>query len=130
MTPDGHYIFAVDFDNTLIKGNTWPDVNGEMNIPMIKYLQMEQARGSKIILWTCRTGQPLQDAVDLCKSYGLEFDAVNENLPEMIKAYGNNSRKVSADKYIDDNAIDPSGVSWTLFTDFKLSIVKSLVSNE
>ena len=91
---------------------------------------MEQARGSKIILWTCRTGQPLQDAVDLCKSYGLEFDAVNENLPEMIKAYGNNSRKVSADKYIDDNAIDPSGVSWTLFTDFKLSIVKSLVSNE
>lgn len=130
MTPDGHYIFAVDFDNTLIKGNTWPDVNGEMNIPMIKYLQMEQARGTKVILWTCRAGQSLQDAVELCKSYGLEFDAVNENLPEMIKAYGNDSRKISADRYIEDHAIDPSGVSWTLFTDFKLSIVKSLVSNE
>lgn len=130
MTPDGHYIFAVDFDNTLIKGNTWPDVNGEMNIPMINYLQMEQARGTKVILWTSRAGQPLQDAIDLCKSYGLEFDAVNENIPEIIKAYGNDSRKISADRYIDDRAVDPGGVAWTLFTDFKLSIAKSLVQNE
>lgn len=130
MTPDGHYIFAVDFDNTLIKGNTWPDVNGEMNIPMINYLLMEKQRGTKIILWTSRAGQPLQDAIDLCKSYGLEFDAVNENLPEIIKAYGNDSRKISADKYIDDRAVDPGGVAWTLFTDFKLSIAKSLVQNE
>lgn len=103
MTPDGHHIFAVDFDKTLILGNTWPNVDGKANKPMIEYLNMERRkRGTKIILWTCRSGQDLKDAVDFCKENGLEFDAVNENLPEMIKAYGNDSRKISADKYIDD----------------------------
>ena len=36
--------------------------------------------------------------------HGLEFDAVNENLPEMIEWYGNDCRKVFADVYIDDKA--------------------------
>lgn len=132
MTPDKeHYIFAVDFDGTLIRDNHWPDVDGEVNIPLIRYLLMErQERGTKIILWTNRSGQPLQDAIDLCRSYGLEFDTVNENLPEIIELYGNDSRKISADKYIDDKAIDPDGVAWSMFTDFKLSITKSFVSKE
>lgn len=130
MTPDGHYIFAVDFDGTLIKGNTWPDLNGEMNRPMIDYLNMERSRGTKVILWTNRSGQALEDAIDICKAHGLEFDAVNENLPEIIKAYGNDSRKISADRYIDDRAIDPAGVAWTLFADFKLSIARSMVVND
>lgn len=130
MTPDGHYIFAVDFDKTLILGNTWPNVDGKANKPMIEYLNMERRkRGTKIILWTCRDGQDLKDAVDFCKENGLEFDAVNENLPEMIKTYGNDSRKISADKYIDDAAIDPYGVSWTFLTEFELTLMKSCVRN-
>ena len=44
----------------------------------------------------------LEDAVSWCRKYGLEFDAINDNLPESIKCYGNNSRKVDADFYIDD----------------------------
>ena len=38
MTPDGKYIFAVDFDGTLMKGNTWPDVDGIVDIDLIVYL--------------------------------------------------------------------------------------------
>lgn len=130
MTPDGHYIFAVDFDRTLITGNTWPDVNGEANRPMIEYLNMERRkRGTKIILWSCRDGEALDDAVGFCKKNGLEFDAVNENLPEMIEAYGNDSRKISADKYIDDAAVNPDGVAWTLLTTYEMSLMKSSVSN-
>ena len=34
--------------------------------------------------------------------HGLKFDAVNENLPEMIKLFGSDSRKVFADYYLDD----------------------------
>ena len=130
MTPDGHYIYAVDFDGTLIHGNKWPDVDGEVDTELIKYLIREQKQGAKIILNTCRTGEALQDAVVLCMAYGLEFDAVNENLPEMIKAYGSDCRKISADRYIDDKAINPDGVSWSFFNDFNMSIIKSLVSNE
>lgn len=109
MTPDGHYIFAVDFDGTLIIGNTWPNLDGEMNKQLIEYLIREQKEyGSKIILNTNRTGTALNDAIRILECFGLEFDAVNENLPEIIEAYGSDSRKISADLYIDDKAINPN----------------------
>lgn len=41
-----------------------------------------------------------------CKKFGLEFDAVNANLPEMVAHWGNNPRKVFADVYIDDKAVN------------------------
>lgn len=130
MTPDGKYIFAVDFDKTLILENKWPDVNGRPNKPLIDYLLMErEKKGTKIILWTCRCGQSLADAVEFCRTHGLEFDAVNENLPEMIEAYGNDSRKISADKYIDDAAVNPDGQAWSLLTQFDMSIMKSRVTD-
>jgi hypothetical protein len=129
MTPDGHYIFAVDFDRTLMTGNTWPNVDGKINRPMVEYLNMERKRGTKIILWTCRAGQALEDAVEACRQNGLEFDAVNENLPEIIEAYGNDSRKISADAYIDDAAIAPDGIAWSLHTEYGFSIKRSLVTN-
>lgn len=112
MTPDGKYIIAVDFDGTLITGNTWPDVAGMPNLALINHLINERRRGNKIILYTCRTDEHLKVAVDYCKAAGLEFDAVNENLPEMIEAYGNDSRKVSADYYIDDRSYHPKDEDW------------------
>lgn len=44
-------------------------------------------------------------AVDWCSNLGLEFDAINDNLPEIVERYGCNSRKISCDFYIDDKAI-------------------------
>lgn len=131
MTPDGKYIFAVDFDGTLIKGNTWPDVDGTVNIDLIIYLIREQDKGHKIILNTCRTGQHLQDAVDVAKAYGLVFDAVNENLPEMIEAYQGDCRKISADFYIDDKAVDPRVQNWNLLNRYNMSLITySFVTEE
>lgn len=131
MTPDGKYIFAVDFDGTLMKGNTWPDVDGTVDIDLIVYLLKEQDKGHKIILNTCRTGQHLQDAVDVAKAYGLVFDAVNENLPEMIEAYQGDCRKISADFYIDDKAVDPRIQNWSLLNRYNMSLVTySFVTEE
>ena len=93
-------IIAVDFDDTLCFSN-WPEL-GEPNIPLIKYLLQEKALGNKIILWTCRAGQALSDATTWCREQGLTFDAINDNLPEIIEMYGNNSRKITCDVYIDD----------------------------
>ena len=39
-----------------------------------------------------------------CKEQGLEFDAINDNLPEIVESFGSNSRKVFANIYIDDRA--------------------------
>lgn len=58
--------------------------------------------GDKLILWTCREGALLDEAVLWCLNRGLKFDAVNDNLPEDIEKYGNNCRKVNADVYLDD----------------------------
>lgn len=96
-------IIAVDFDGTLSKAQ-YPDV-GEPNKLLFKYLIDRQNGGDEIILWTCRVGEPLDAAVDFCKEQGLIVDAVNENLPRVLEAWGNkDTRKVFADIYIDDKA--------------------------
>lgn len=102
-------IIAVDFDGTLCYSH-FPDL-GEPNLPMINRLKELKATGDyKLILWTCRNQQPLKDAVDFCTQYGLTFDTINENLPEILDLYGNiDSRKVTADYYLDDKSIFPIG---------------------
>ena len=98
-------IIAVDFDNTLCFSN-WPEL-GEPNLPLIQYLKQQQSLGNKLILWTCRAGKPLEDATRWCLEHGLIFDAINDNLPEIIELYGNNSRKITCDIYIDDRNMKP-----------------------
>lgn len=97
-------IYACDFDGTLCE-SIWPGI-GSPNLALISHLIRRRERGDKIILWTCRAGGRLQEAVEWCKGYGLEFDAVNENLPETIECFGSDSRKIHADVYIDDKAAD------------------------
>lgn len=46
-------------------------------------------------------------AVEWCKARGLTFDTVNANLPELIDLYKNDCRKINADIYIDDKAVNP-----------------------
>jgi hypothetical protein len=101
-------IIAVDFDGTLSFG-TWPDV-GEPNVPLIEQLKDLKNKGNKLILWTCRAGDALDLAVSWCRDHQLEFDAINDNLPEIVELYGNNSRKITCDYYIDDRACLPSAV--------------------
>ena len=97
-------IFAVDFDGTLSFGQ-WPGV-GEPNVELIRFLNERKKKGDKLILWTCREADSLDVALDWCKVQGLEFDAVNDNLPEIVERYQWNSRKISCDFYIDDRAIN------------------------
>lgn len=56
----------------------------------------------------CDTGEPCNNwAVDWCKNYGLIFDTINEQLPELTELYGNDTRKICADIYIDDKGVNP-----------------------
>ena len=102
-------IIAVDFDDTLCFSN-WPEL-GEPNLALINYLKGMQSCGNKLILWTCRSGNPLDEAVSWCHSYGLDFDAINENLPEIIAFYGSDSRKITCDLYIDDKSALPEAIA-------------------
>ena len=96
------YIIAVDFDGTLCE-NKYPEI-GEPNNALIEYLKMRQkmSNNNKLILWTCRVGDRLEQAIDWCRDHGLIFDAVNQNLPEIVENFGGDCRKVFAHEYIDD----------------------------
>ena len=95
-------IIAVDFDGTLCE-NKWPEI-GPANRDLIYYLTDAQKRGAKLILWTCRVGERLDKAIEWCILNGLVFDTINENLPEVIERFGEDTRKIYADEYIDDRA--------------------------
>lgn len=97
-------VIAVDFDGTLCRSK-WPEI-GEANDYLIEWLKERKSKGDKLILFTCREGNLLSAAVMWCKARELEFDAVNDNLPEMIEVYGDNPRKISADLYMDDRAVN------------------------
>lgn len=94
-------IYAVDFDGTLNLSEKFPAL-GESNERLFRFLIRRQQEGDKIILWTCREGELLESALHYCHTHGLHFDAVNDNIPENIEKWGNNSRKVFANYYIDD----------------------------
>ena len=95
-------VIAVDFDGTLCTNN-WPKI-GEPNTVLINQLKEEQKNGAAIILFTCRENKLLRDAVKWAKDQELKFDAINKNIKERIRAYKGDSRKISADVYIDDKA--------------------------
>lgn len=104
--PEYRRIVAVDFDGTLAE-TKFPEIIKP--IPkMIKYCKQLQKGGAILILYTCRKGQDLQDAVEWCEGQGLIFDYVNENTAENIANYGGmDTRKIFAHEYIDDKAINP-----------------------
>ena len=102
-------IYAIDFDGTLCV-DRYPEI-GELREDMIRAVLYAQRAGDRFILWTCRVGERLEEAVNWSAAQGLIFDAVNDNLPDMIALYENNCRKVFADGYIDDrNVRDLLGV--------------------
>lgn len=95
-------IIAVDFDGTLC-ADEYPGI-GAPNLPLIAYLKRLKAEGCQLILWTCRCGELLEEAVAWCTGCQLYFDAVNENVEETLEKYGTDSRKIFADVYIDDRS--------------------------
>lgn len=93
---------AVDFDGTIVE-HVYPAIGKEM-LFAFQTLKELQKLGHYLILWTYRTGKELEEAVEYCRSNGIEFYAVNKNYPEEI-VDENTSRKIYADIYIDDKNI-------------------------
>lgn len=101
-------IIAVDFDGTLCS-NAWPAI-GAPRTAVIAWIRARKQGNDRLILWTNRTGERLSEAISWCAEQGIEFDAVNENLPEMVERFGGDCRKVYADVYLDDKAMKPEEV--------------------
>ena len=58
--------------------------------------------GHYLIIWTCREGQDQTDMINWLLEKEIPFDRVNDNHPDNIVKYNNNSRKINCDMLIDD----------------------------
>ena len=97
------YIIAVDFDGTLVE-DKFPEI-GKPIEKNWELLRKAQQGGAKIILWTSRDHERLDDAVKFCNERELYFDAINENLAECRTLFGNDTRKVYANECWEDKAV-------------------------
>lgn len=99
-------VIAVDFDGTLVKDG-FPDINvpnENINWDLIDKLKEESESGTRLILWTNRTGKALEDAVRFSNDVlGIVFDAINDNIKE-VKDLGLDPRKVWFSETWDDKA--------------------------
>ncbi|WP_274476119.1 BT0820 family HAD-type phosphatase [Mangrovimonas aestuarii] len=93
---------AVDFDGTIVEDN-YPAI-GKPKIFAFETLKRLQHEGHRLILWTYRCNSKLDEAVDYCKSNGIEFYAVNKSFPEE-QLDNDRSRKIHADLFIDDRNV-------------------------
>lgn len=114
---------AVDFDGTIVK-HRFPYI-GEEVPEAFQWLKRFQHMGAELFLWTVRGpdhqqfGDGLTDAVEFCRSKGIEFAGINHNPNCAIKT---GSPKIHADVFIDDAALgcplvtrigEPPYVDWT-----------------
>jgi len=103
-------VIAVDFDGTLCEFG-YPKIGKQTphQKELIETLIQMRKEGHKLILWTNRGDNEqypsLTEAINWCYDRGLEFDAINRNLPGQKKLSGY-SPKIMADVYIDDKAIN------------------------
>ncbi len=95
-------VIAVDFDGTIVE-HKYPAIGKEMLFAFATLKALQQ-KGHKLILWTIRTGNLLDEAVEYCRQNGVEFYAVNCNYPEE-ELDQKTSRKLNADVFIDDRAL-------------------------
>ncbi len=93
-------IIAVDFDGTISVG-MFPNIRGQQ--PGAKEaLEKMRERGHYVIIWTCRTGDNLLNAINWLLEKEIPFDRVNSPSPENVSLWGDGGRKIFADVYIDD----------------------------
>lgn len=93
-------IIAVDFDGTIVT-HEYPRIGKPIPFAIETLRKLQQEDHHQLILWTVREGELLQEAIDYCKSKGLEFYAVNSNYPEEADNH-HAPRKLNADLWIDD----------------------------
>ena len=95
---------AVDFDGTIVE-HDYPKIGKPIPFALEVLRKLQQEENHKLILWTMREGQLLQEAVDYCEKNGVFFYACNKNYPEEEDSQKGSPRKIGVDCFIDDRNI-------------------------
>lgn len=101
-------IVAIDFDSTIAYSN-YPNIGMPIKNSK-KYINQLFEDGWYVIVWTCRDDdknpdQPKTIAINWLQENGYKFHQINEHHPLLIQSFGNNTRKIAADIYVDDKNV-------------------------
>lgn len=98
-------VIAVDFDGTLCE-NRYPEI-GAPKQAVIDAIKKMQKDGHEFILWTCRDGELLNQALEFLNQQDLHFSKINQDSDTHLERYISRPRKIGADFYVDDKALSP-----------------------
>lgn len=110
-------ILSIDFDNTIANVKKFPKIHS-LRKGAKKYINRLYEDGYFIIINTCRTdvdenNKHQTDAENFLIQKGIKYDICNKNMPHLSKVFKSDSRKISADIYIDDKGLWLFGLpSW------------------
>lgn len=107
-------VIAVDFDGTIVE-HRYPKIGKEIPFA-IDTLKKLRSNGHMLVLWSVREGKLLDEAVEFCRSRGLEFYSVNSNYDGEQRGHRDFSRKIKADVFIDDRNVGGL-LDWSMIYD-------------
>ena len=100
MGVDTTKVIAVDFDGTLTVADEYPKPTTSIRSDAADMIRALQDAGCWVCLWTCREGAKLDEALEMCRAAGIEFDSVNAG-----NGKRGTSTKINADIYVDDRSV-------------------------
>ena len=101
---------SIDFDGTICE-HSFPEI-GKLKPEADVYIRKLYEDGHNIIINTCRSGKYEGMAQDFLDENKIPYHYINGNLPELIKQYKQDCRKISADIYIDDKCLMGLPETW------------------
>lgn len=85
-------IICIDFDGTLCQSK-FPELGPTMP-GAIEVMKQLKADGHYLIIWTCRCGERLLEAINWLLEHDIPFDRINDHNPDNMKLYGEGGKKV------------------------------------
>lgn len=108
-------VVAVDFDGTITKDYDFPLNIGVLRDGCKEAIDFIREK-HKVVIWTCRSGKYLEEAVKFLQENGISYDGINTDI------YSKTDRKILADIYIDDRNIFCKEIDWAKIKDYFANI--------
>lgn len=102
----------IDYDDTIVYQD-FPR-SGVLKPNAKEVINRLYDEGHRIIISTCRAEDRAETAKNYLVDKGVKFDKFNENLDWSIAQYKGDTRKISADVYIDDRNLGGIPDDWNL----------------
>lgn len=114
---------SIDYDDTIVYQD-FPNA-GTIKPNAVKVINRLHEEGHQIMIWTCRVGERFDIAMNYLKEQGIKFHIANVNHPDIIAKFGEDTRKMFADIYIDDKQLGGIPDDWDVIYELIIKQLKT-----